>query len=446
MKIKILLVGLILCLGSTYAEWNIETVFSAGNVYGSVSLVLDASDNPCIAYYCYGIYYAHWNGSAWDIECVEFGGDLGGASLALDTSGNPHISYCSGGVADTVFIKYAYWDGSNWQISRIDQSGTNNNSTTTSLALDSSDYPHISYHDPIYLASVLWYAHWDGLEWNVDYIDSGGENSLVLDDDDYPRISYQTGMVGYWDLKYAYYDGITWHTETVDVLDRCGNGSSLTLDSNGYPHIAYNSKPWEQDHRLKYVHWDGSDWQIETVDTLEYLPIISLTLEANDKPCIAYQCDYNGMQYAVKNEGVWIVENVDSDYYSAGGTSLTLDSQGNPRIAYSVCWPYWDLRYAWQDYTRVEENSQLSPSVVVCTAIPNPFTSSTMVSFELLEPGYVELLVFNLSGALIDELFTGEVPVGPINCCLEGSNLPAGVYITRLQTEREVISVRLVKL
>jgi len=449
MNIKVLILGLIFCLGLTHAEWHIETLKPSE---GAVSLVLDTSGYPCIAYSdsSAGICYAYWDGSRWYIELVDTSQYFaGGVSLEHDASGNPHISY---GVTNAfylpVHIMYAYWNASSWSYSEVEileVAGT----TRTSLALDSSGYPHISFRIPRYLDETLKYAHWDGLKWNVDSIDSGAENSLALDDGGYPHISYQTGQIGYWDLRYAYYDGVTWHTESVDTLDLCGTRNSLTLDSNGYPHIAYSSRPWEEDQRLKYVFWDGSDWQIEIVDTLSFIHSISLALDANENPNIAYTFDHNGMrglQYALRNEGIWTVENVQSNSSSVGGTSLALDPQGNPRIAYTMGSPYRDLKYAWQDYTAIEEYYLLPPFVAVCTAEPNPFTVSVTISFELPEPGYAELHVFDLSGKLVTKLFSGEVSGGSISRCLDGSNLPVGVYITRLQTEREVTSVRLIKL
>jgi ligand-binding sensor domain-containing protein len=63
-------------------------------------------------------------------------------SLALDSSGNPRISYYDATNGD---LKYAAGDGSAWQITTVDSDGITGQ--YTSLALDSSGNPWISYYD-----------------------------------------------------------------------------------------------------------------------------------------------------------------------------------------------------------------------------------------------------------------------------------------------------------
>ena len=65
-------------------------------------------------------------------------------SLALDSSGNPHISYYQSGDG-WGSLEYASWDGSTWNIETVDSSG--DVGQDHSLALDSSGNPHISYYD-----------------------------------------------------------------------------------------------------------------------------------------------------------------------------------------------------------------------------------------------------------------------------------------------------------
>ena len=75
--------------------------------------------------------------------------------------------------------------------------------------------------------------------------ESGGFTSLDLDESSQPHISY-TDSDG---LKYARYDGVSWHIETVD-----GNGGgtiSLSLDELGQPHVSYYDYA---NHDLKYAH------------------------------------------------------------------------------------------------------------------------------------------------------------------------------------------------
>jgi len=124
----------------------------------------------------------------------------------------------------------------------------------SSLALDWLDRPHISYVGTSYVDTdiryALKYAWQDGAIWHIvaveiwDLWEVGDFTSLALDESSQPHISY-TDSDG---LKYARYDGVGWHIETVD-----GNGSlttSLSLDESGQPHISYYDYA---NHDLKYA-------------------------------------------------------------------------------------------------------------------------------------------------------------------------------------------------
>jgi len=101
---------------------------------------------------------------------------------------------------------------------------------------------------------------------NVDPTISGGAySSLALDSNNYPHISYsdQTHTVNL-DLKYAMWNGSTWKNDMVDpVGDVACDGSSLVLDSAGNPHISYS---FDGAGDLRYTSWNGSAWNIEIVD------------------------------------------------------------------------------------------------------------------------------------------------------------------------------------
>lgn len=100
--------------------------------------------------YCTELRYAYNGGVDWQIETVDVSAVVGGhTSLALDAAGRPHITYCSLFTAwyhwDCDDLKYAYHDGLHWQIETVDEEG--HAGQYASLALDTGEQPHISYHD-----------------------------------------------------------------------------------------------------------------------------------------------------------------------------------------------------------------------------------------------------------------------------------------------------------
>ena len=275
----------------------------------------------------------------WHIETVD--SEIGQyTSISLDSSDHPHISYFGG-----CNLKYAYFDGSSWHIETVDSGGCVGK--YTSISLDSGGYPHISYVDDT--NDDLKYAYFDGSSWHIETVDSGGNvglyNSLCLDSSDYPHISYFDW--NNYHLKYAYFDGSAWQIETVDSVLAVGEFTSLSLDSSDHPHISYRDSTYKH---LKYAYFDGSNWHIETVDnefgTGTYT---SLSLDSGDYPHISYLDEMNAdLKYAYFDGSAWHIETVDSGNVGGRDTSISLDSGDYPHISYCDTGEV-DLKYAYFD-------------------------------------------------------------------------------------------------
>lgn len=65
---------------------------------------------------------------------------------------------------------------------------------------------------------------------------------------------------------------------------------------------------------------------------------------------------------------------------------------------------------------------------------PNPFQSATTIEYDLPEPGFVSLRVFDLQGRLVADLASGHQAAGKHSVNFDAGHLPGGFYLYTLQT------------
>ena len=306
------------------------------------ALALDTNGWPHVVYGGNHLYYAWFDGTQWRMETVDSADGVGRhASLALDSANYPHISYYDAVNKD---LKYASWDGSNWTVQTIDNG--EDVRFGASLALDSADRPHLVYYDQT--DHKIYHTHWNGTTWIIETIGSTvswsnwGQASLTLDSQDHPHISY--GVDGW--LKYATKADGTWTVQTVDT--EVGSGEiSLVVDANGQPHIGYEAEAVSP-HEIRYAHWNGTSWEIQTAAQMSVWGggYPSLALDSAKRPHIGFHdWDHAKVRYARWNGSEWIVEDMVDTGWWGGHNSLVLDADDRPHIAYRTCPPF-QIRYA----------------------------------------------------------------------------------------------------
>jgi|DewCreStandDraft_4_1066084.scaffolds.fasta_scaffold11836_3 hypothetical protein len=271
-----------------------------------------------------GIWYIRWNGNDWvDIngnsvlvaeKIFDLSSDFccAGINIRIDNNGYPHIIWEND---DNIY--YLKWNGSEW----VDADGYGQESVCIykyvgysyidqlSFELDSNGYPHIIWLDPSSGNFNIYYLKWNGSEW-VDADGIGQESISVAN----------TG--------FAY-------------------SSSLQLDNNGYPHIAWVNN------NVYYLKWNGSEWvdadgigreSIIVSNNAGFLDSLSLQLDNNGYPHIAWA--YNNIYYLKWNGSEWVdVDGIGQESISVNnisvfnnirfsGPSLQLDNNGYPHIAW----------------------------------------------------------------------------------------------------------------
>ena len=323
--------------------WQIETV---GNMIGNpgemvVSLALDGSGRPRMAFPYLGLSYGYRDVGGWHVETVDPDGATGRhASLALTSGGAPVISYFSTNDG----VKYAYRDGSGWHREIADTQG----SGYTSVGIDAVGLAHISYTGP-YPDFPLRHATRAPSGWQVESLGNqpASSTSMVVRPDGRPAIAFVSATaytIG--SLIYVDRTPTGWSSQTIAVMGGAGLGVSVAMDTAGQPHLSYGNSEG-----LIYAYRDGSGWHFTVVDTGD-IRATSIALAPNGTPHIAYQVFASGsdmiLRYAFRAGVAW--QRADLDYgRDVGYPSIAVDSAGWPHISYQRGYPINQQMYLYRD-------------------------------------------------------------------------------------------------
>jgi len=348
-NIMITLVLFMLMISSSYAQpsWHIITVDSEGWEGYFTSLYLDSLNRPHIVYTKWynpngkDLKYAYYDGNNWNISVILHSDDnyLDECSIAIDSNNYSHLSFYNY-EAPNANVYYANNISGNWQITNVDQYGR-----FTAIAVDALNHPHIAYQQTE--IDDFKYAHFNGSNWILETIDTlygsgqGDNNSITTDSQNNPHISYCQDALG--QLRYIHFNGTTWILEYPDgtAPGSYGNSTSICLDSSGQPHISH-CEP------LRYCSKASGSWQTQQIDSTGQTISTSLALDSNYYPHIAYQnFSQNELRMAHWSGSSWNIETVDPTPNAGFYCSLELDSEDRPHIAYMIGGNTDDLMYAW---------------------------------------------------------------------------------------------------
>jgi hypothetical protein len=234
-------------------KWNIEVVDDEPFASVDTSICVASSGKIYISYYNFEKGYlklATKDKGEWKFEIVDDGhgqsNAVGGfSSVKVDSLGRVHISY-----VDSVngLLKYGIKENDTWNIEVADDSEFVGN--FTSLAIDRNFNPYISYTvDKRPNKPDLWLARKIEGKWRNELVDTeeivGNYNSIVLDDECNIQISYSSMK----QLKMAKNIQGLWSFEIVDPKGTT-TYTSLSIDTEGMPHIAY----YDKESGVKYAH------------------------------------------------------------------------------------------------------------------------------------------------------------------------------------------------
>ena len=180
--------------------------------------------------------------------------------------------------------------------------------------------------------------------WTTTQIDNNTEySSIAIDANGYPHIAYYQNSISgnNPELKYAYEDKNGWHIQTVESTPS-GSGYyvSLALDSSGNPHLVYEDIFGDGNpYTLRYAYYNGTTWQFTNLTTSypgnptgDNIIYCNLVLYQNQPRISFYNETSKDIDYMYYNGTNWISEIAaqNGGYYN----SLAVDSSGTPEISF----------------------------------------------------------------------------------------------------------------
>lgn len=331
--------------------WQIEQVDRGTKP----ALALTSGDVPFVAYMLEDsrgwVKNAIRGASTWDVATVAQGYFYGPLDLAIGPDDVAHISYHDhqdpGGFRpDKGDAIHAAFQGGKWTATPVFSPG--HDGWDNRLIVDPQGRPHISAIDPVdFGGKGVEYYHLDQSgAWQVEAVPSGAitymfATAIALDPQGNPHITFFDGSK----LALASKGASGWTVATVDGARDAGLFSSLVIDREGRFHISYLQRTSASSGVVKYATRGPGDaaWKISEVDKLDRLSfgfvgarnITSLVLDGQGNPWIAYS-DEKKLNLAIWDGSAWQRQTVqDAGARTLGQlVSLKLDSKGQPHIAF----------------------------------------------------------------------------------------------------------------
>lgn len=249
-------------------------------------------------------------GQAWYVTAVDTTGNVGLFSSMVAQEGEVHIAYYDATTIGALRYAFSNDGGSSWTIDTADDnSGVGGVGMFASLDVGPNGEPQVAYYDANN-THLKWARRNDAGQWFYGIPDDGdGVNDvgqgcdIVVDDDNLAHISYFDATAGY--LMYSRWLGDHWGKDTVDsvgplpIFGTDIKGSSITLDPNGDPRIAYHALDSATTTGfLKYAYLVSGEWIIDTVYSIAssdigHWPDITIREQAGNAPYISHYDNTN---------------------------------------------------------------------------------------------------------------------------------------------------------
>ncbi len=276
------------------------------------------------------------NGSM-STDQVTTGYFYGPADITLDNNGLPRIVYHDHNSEDLGYASYSTTSG--WSASSIFSPG--HDGWDGDIIVDGQNMIHVSTTDP---SHGVEYYHHNGQTWNVTTISTGNimygnATSIVLNQNGHPIIAYYNNT--FENLYLAEYNGSAWD---IDFITSDSRFPILKMDAQGVLHLAYYRELTATSGQIFHAERVDSVWTFEEVDTMNNVTLgfsgarknVDMVVQ-NGFVHLAYG-DQKTIRYARRGSGVWSIELVvnllGSSTILGQQVGLDLDSADNPHMTY----------------------------------------------------------------------------------------------------------------
>ena len=307
-------------------DWEIETVDTDGNAGYRGSLALDSQGNPHIVYMdltSWDVRYATKTGATWNVQLVSHSGDYRTSATTVILPGDVPAFTREG--------RFAVRSGQGWVYE--DMGGFSPWSSTVALGTDGAVHGMVqwSWGSGDYMGYVGAVRReetgWSYVElMETIFLPTEPQASMIVDAQGNPHMSMTTTSGD--PLRYWHLEGGNWLFDELVP----GTWSSIGLDAQGSPRISFYD-PVAQDFVI--ASRSNNAWVMMHIDWAGNVGLHTSQVVRNGVSCISYYDQTGGdLMFVLFDGSQATITPVDVGGQVGAWTSLALDSEGRPHIAY----------------------------------------------------------------------------------------------------------------
>lgn len=114
--------------------------------------------------------------------------------------------------------------------------------------------------------------------------------------------------------------------------------------------------------------------------------------------------------------------------FAIAGRLMIMESESSPERYFSTAYLYDALENSVDN-----PNAPFPSSLILHPCFPNPFNSSTTITYDVAHPGFVRLGVYDALGRLVGTVKEGYAAQGSYQAVWNGEGVPSGNYMLRLE-------------